>query len=177
MIFFSTLSCHSKWIKNFFFLSFTAALLGVFLASVKPVNAEESGIGRIKSVDGLVFVQRQDQRIPVTIGTTIQPKDQLITGNNGVLVIVFNDHTVVSLGPESTYHIEDFMYQPDQDRFSYKATLKKGSMQFRSGNIAKYHPKAVQLKTSTAQIGVRGTLFIVQVEKPDSKNTKVQTDP
>ncbi|MBF0589037.1 MAG: CHAT domain-containing protein, partial [Magnetococcales bacterium] len=42
------------------------------------------------------------------------------------------------------------------------------SMRFRSGRIAKYSPEALRLRTPTARINVRGTLFIVNLESPDA---------
>ena len=144
---------------------FTLVLLGFCFLGIELAKGSEEGVGHIKTAQGPVHIQRQNQRVPATVGTVVQSHDQLVTGKMGALGVVFNDHTVVSLGAESSYQIDDFIYQPNNDLFSYQAILKSGSMQVRSGRIAKYSPQSMQLRTPTANIGVRGTRFIVQVEK------------
>ncbi|MBF0589601.1 MAG: FecR domain-containing protein, partial [Magnetococcales bacterium] len=144
-------------------------MLGLLLAPA-PSQAAKQGIGRIKSAIGTAYIQRGEQRLPVEIGSVIQPQDQLLTGQAGALGVIFNDYTVVSLGPRSAYEIEAFIYRPSEDQYTYQAILRKGSMRFRTGRIAKYQPSAVRLRTPTARINVRGTLFIVEVDEEASKD-------
>jgi hypothetical protein len=78
--------------------------------------------------------------------------------------ITLKDATVISLGPETEFSIDDYAYAPAKNKLKLGSRLTKGSLNYVSGVIAKLQPEAVKIKTPTGTIGVRGTKFVVKVK-------------
>jgi len=118
----------------------------------------------VKKISGSATVVRQGQPIPATNGLKIWENDMLRTGDNGSIGIVFNDDTLLSLGPGSILLIDEFVFAPRQGKFSIVIRMVKGTAAYLSGLISKLSPDSAHFKTPTASIGIRGTKFVVKVE-------------
>jgi hypothetical protein len=69
------------------------------------------------------------------------------------------------LGPESILVIDEFVFAPKQGKFSIVIRMLKGTAAYLSGIISKVSPDSAHFKTPTASIGIRGTKFVVKVER------------
>ncbi|MEE8327958.1 MAG: FecR domain-containing protein, partial [Nitrosomonadaceae bacterium] len=78
--------------------------------------------------------------------------------------ITLKDATVISLGPETEFAIDEYAYAPAKNKLKLSSRITKGSLNYVSGIIAKLQPEAVKIKTPAGTIGVRGTKFAVKVE-------------
>ena len=121
-------------------------------------------IGIIKSVSGNALIVRQAETLQADINTRIQKGDILKTAADGKMGIIFEDDTVISMGPDSQLAIEDFLFQPDEKKMSFIARIFYGTISFLSGQIAKLAPELVNIETPDATIGMRGTHVLVKVE-------------
>lgn len=121
-------------------------------------------IAEISDLEGTVTLRRGFRSIPIGTGTRIRIKDTLKTGSNGSIGIVFNDHTIMSLGPDSKLKIQEYMFNPRQSEFSFVVKLLKGTAAYVSGLIAKISPESARFITPTASIGIRGTKMVIQVD-------------
>ena len=121
-------------------------------------------IGIIKSVSGNALIVRQAETLQADINTRIQKGDKLKTAADGKMGIIFEDDTVISMGPDSQLAIEDFLFQPDEKKMSFIARIFYGTISFLSGQIAKLAPDLVNIETPDATIGMRGTHVLVKVE-------------
>ena len=124
-----------------------------------------SVVGTLRKVSGTAAVVRQDQLLPAKAGMEIQANDLLRTGSDGSIGVVFQDDTVLSLGPGSELVIDEFVYAPREGKLSLVLRMMKGTAVYLSGLIAKLAPESVQFVTPSASIGVRGTKFAVKVEE------------
>ena len=97
-------------------------------------------------------------------GAKLKNRDTLETGPDGSVGIVFNDHTTVSLGPDSKFTIQEFIFEPSRSRFSFVVKLLRGTASYVSGLIAKIAPESAKFITPSASIGIRGTKFVIKVE-------------
>lgn len=131
-------------------------------AHAQPANKDQY-IGEVSELEGTVTLRRRFRSIPIGIGTRIRIKDTLKTGSNGAIGIVFNDHTIMSLGPDSKLKIQEYMFNPRQSEFSFVVKLLKGTASYVSGLIAKISPESAKFITPTASIGIRGTKMVIQV--------------
>ena len=104
------------------------------------------------------------KKIPARINASIFINDILETGSDGALGITFKDNTVISIGPDTQYVIDEFAFQPQKKKLSFVSRLTRGTLHFVSGTIAKLAPKKVAVKTAAGTIGVRGTRFLVKIE-------------
>lgn len=78
--------------------------------------------------------------------------------------MVFKDDTLLSLGPDSSLVVDDFVFAPRQGKFSIVLRMMKGTAVYLSGLVAKLSPDSVRFLTPSASIGIRGTKFAVKVE-------------
>ncbi len=130
-----------------------------FCPALSPV------IGNLQTVSGAATVVRQDRILPAKAGLEIQANDTLHTGPNGSIGMVFQDDTVLSLGPGSVLVIDEFVYAPRQGKLALVLRMMKGTAVYLSGLIAKLAPESVRFVTPSASVGVRGTKFAVKVEE------------
>jgi hypothetical protein len=133
------------------------------LASAQSVDPEQP-VGRIKTLTGQATVTTLSQKSTVAVGLPVYQGSVIETGKASSLGLTFRDGTVLALGAETRLTVEDYLYNPNQNQYAFGAQLGKGTLNYISGAIAKHRPQAVQVKTPTAVIGVRGTQFVVKAE-------------
>jgi hypothetical protein len=125
-------------------------------------------VGQIKAATGSVFLERQGQRLPVTVGMPVQESDSLVTGEDGSAGVTFSDNSLLSVGPSSVLAIERYAFDSTTHRGYFDASLKKGTLAVVSGKMVKQSPDAMRVRTPSAIMGVRGTEFVVKVTEPGS---------
>jgi len=153
------LSKNRKW-------SLSLATLFILLCTVGETSLVYASptIATVQKVVGTASVLRQGQTISATVGLEIWENDTLRTGSDGSIGVIFNDDTLLSLGPESTLVIDRFLFAPREGKFSIALRMIKGTAAYLSGLIAKLAPDSAHFETPTASIGIRGTKFVVRVE-------------
>ena len=121
-------------------------------------------IGSVFELKGTAVIKRGKEVISVVQGTAVETNDRVET-KNGVVNIKFKDNTTVKVTENSALVIDDFVY--DAKSASGKLGLKaaEGTVRYVSGNIAHNNPNAVNIKTPTASIAVRGTDFVMAVDE------------
>ncbi len=135
-----------------------------FLLLAPMAMAEEAGIGTIKTVSGNVQVKRGAQIVPAQPGLTLQEADLVQTGAASAVGIILRDKTMLSAGAMSVLQLDKFNFDNKTQQGALQATLRKGRLGVISGAIAKHSPEAVQFRTSTMTLGVRGTEFIIEAQ-------------
>jgi hypothetical protein len=135
-----------------------AALLLVLAAAALPAAAE---IGQIKTSKGQVTVERAGQVLPGEVGLRLEAADTLKTGPDGAVGITMRDNALLSAGPNSILSLERFDFDATTSQGRFDAQLQRGTLAVVSGRIAKQSPQAMTVRTPSAQLGVRGTDFVV----------------
>jgi hypothetical protein len=135
-------------------------LTGLFLAGQAYAD-----IGSVTELTGSAAIKRGKETIAVVKGTTVLLNDKVET-KNGKLRIIFKDQTNVQVTEHSSLVIDDFVYDP-KNAAGGKLNLKAaaGTVRYASGAIAGANPNAVNIKTPTASIAVRGTDFVMAVNE------------
>ena len=77
--------------------------------------------------------------------------------------ITFADNSLLSIGPNSDFAIERYVFDSTTHVGEFDSRLSKGSLAGVSGKIVKQSPEAMRVHTPSAIMGVRGTDFVVQV--------------
>lgn len=139
-------------------LALAVAAIGVY-AQTPP-----AAVGYVKTVTGEAWVTTAGQSVRAEPGTAVLMGSQLKTQAQASLGITFKDNTVLSFGPDTVATVDEYLYAPAQGQLQLGASLLKGTLNYVSGVIAKLKPEAVQVKTPTGIIGVRGTQFVAKVE-------------
>ncbi len=128
------------------------------------VWADQLPIGYVKNITGDASITTNGDIIKARIGTPIYKNSVLNTRVKSRMGITLKDATVISLGPETEFAIDEYAYAPAQNKLKFGSRITKGSLNYVSGIIAKLHPEAVKVITPSGTIGVRGTQFAVKVK-------------
>lgn len=144
------------------FKSITLLLL-VFFLSVSSLVAMEEPAGSFKNLQGTVNVQRQNSMIPAQTGMKIYARDHIITGADGSAGIILQDNTIFSLGPNSQLALDEYVFSPEQGRFSLLVNMIRGTFVYLSGVIGKLSPDSIKLETPVGTIAIRGTRFAAKI--------------
>ena len=132
------------------------------LAASFPAAAE---IGQIKTSKGTVSVERNGQALVGVIGMRLEAADTLKTGADGAVGITMRDNSLLSAGPNSILSLDRFDFDATTSQGRFDTRLQRGTLAVVSGRIAKQSPQAMTVRTSSAQLGVRGTDFVVSADE------------
>ena len=139
----------------------------------KPVVAAPDGdVARVKTFTGTASIVRANKVLPVNRDAKLYQGDTLRTGKDGSLGIIFQDNTLLSLGPNSAVIIEEFLFSPAQGKLSIVTRMLTGTAAYLSGVIAKLSPKSVRFLTPVGNVGFRGTKFLVRIDGEEPPDTK-----
>ncbi len=125
-----------------------------------PVPPAPNYAAKVFSLNGTLRALRTGGAVPLKAGDTVYSSDTLETGPAGFSVIVFRDGTRVLLKPDTAFAIENFRYEPAQPAEGNIAVrLVRGGLRALTGLIGQRNPSRMQVGTSIATIGIRGTGF------------------
>lgn len=134
------------------------------LSLLLVATAAVADIGSVTSVSGTAIIKRGSSTISVAKGTPVEMNDRVET-KNGEVNIQFKDDTSVQVTASSALVIDDFVYDPKSKSGKLGLKAAEGTVRYVSGNIAHNNPNAVNIKTPTAAIAVRGTDFVMSVDE------------
>lgn len=121
------------------------------------ISALFSDVGKIVTLKNSVNVLRDKQVIGAFEGMTLQKGDVVNTFARSMARIELQDRTVVTLGKESRFAINDYLYQGEDSKTELAFT--KGFFKVATGQIGKIAREKFLLKTRTATMGIRGTVI------------------
>ncbi len=120
----------------------------------------ESRIGNTAIAHNDVSQLSASKAAPISVGDDVFANEEVKTGQDSAAKFVFSDETNLALGPTSTVKLDRFVYKGDTTYAKAVVNFAAGAFRFTTGGSEK---KAYELKTTTATIGVRGTVFDVSV--------------
>ncbi|WP_424831968.1 FecR family protein [Ruegeria sp.] len=113
-------------------------------------------IGKVLSVQQGAEVIRAGKTSRVREGMEIASGDTITTNSSGVVQLLFADETKIAVGPNATMVLDVSMLRGKRRAKSFGVQALGGSFRFISGNSRK---RAYSVKTPTATMAVRGTIF------------------
>lgn len=138
------------------------SLVAAAILSTAPAFADVP-IGQVKTATGVVSVERAGQAAPLVVGDRVYQSDTIVTAA-GTVGITFADNSMMALGPQSRLALDQFAFDPTTHDGRFNASLSKGTLTVKSGQIVKQTPEAMRIKTPAALLGVRGTEFAVRAD-------------
>ena len=145
-------------------------LIGALLLVATTAAAED--IGTVAATTGAADVGRGGTWTPAEVGMTVQLGDQLRTGADGKIRVVFRDDSVIDLSEGSSLVLDQQVFDPDASRFTSLLRLVQGKARAFVGSYYKTPGASYEVQTPTAVAGVRGTSFLVSYN-PDADATDV----
>ena len=142
-------------------MRWTAILLVIFATAALAAD-----VGEVKVVKGTAHIERGTQQIPARQGMPVQQSDKVVTGTDGTVGITFADNSLLSVGPDSRFAIDRFVFDTTTHAGRFDSTLSKGSLAVISGKMVKQSPESMKIRTPSSIMGVRGTEFAVKIDEP-----------
>ena len=123
-------------------------------------NSAAPVIARVVQAQGAVTVDRDNKQIEIGQGAPLYATDKVATTSGSSAVLAFRDDTRITLNSGTQLALTQFNYDPAQPvRSNMLFQLLSGGLRVATGLIGKSAPRMVKFQTSTATIGIRGTLF------------------
>jgi hypothetical protein len=154
---------------------FFAVIMFSLLASRALAAEGGKPVGYVQEAKGQALAVRSGQsrelaaKGPVFVGDTVATKAE------SSLQIMFSDGTILAMGPESLFSVDEFVNEWGQDKtFSNKAKFTYGPGVFRAvtGVISDRNPRAFSVDTPLGAIGIRGTELGSLVQAPTAVGGK-----
>ncbi|HVH80272.1 MAG TPA: FecR family protein, partial [Stellaceae bacterium] len=98
------------------------------------------------------------------IGQEVVHNERITTDVNGQTQILFLDGSSISVGPAAELTLDEFVYDPATGSGKMTLTAVQGAMRFVGGKLSKQE-NAVTMHLGTATIGVRGGVFLADVNR------------
>ena len=131
-------------------------------AQTAVTAAAAAGVAKIVMGDVRVS-DAQGERV-LKSGDAVFENARLIAGKQSSASVVLRDGTTLVLSENSQFNIQTFSFDATTQNGGLLVNLLQGSMRMLTGLIAKLNPEAIQVKTKTLSVGIRGTDFIVETE-------------
>ncbi len=134
--------------------------------SVIIVQAGQERAGYISELRGAATVSREDgEQRPLEEGSPVGMKDAIRTGKKGRVRIVFNDKTIISLGPDSEMAISEYAWSAQSEKGMMKTRIEEGAFRIMGGAITRHSPGQFETETPLATIGIRGSMYAALVRE------------
>ena len=137
-------------------------LCSTWASAQTTAGATAAGIAKIVTGDVRVSGIQGEQALKS--GDAIFENTRLMTGKQSSASVVLRDGSTLVLSENSQFNVEKFAFDATTQNGSILVNLLQGSMRMLTGLIAKINPEAIQVKTKTLSVGIRGTDFIVDTE-------------
>lgn len=132
------------------------------------VNFLFASVGKFVLVRGDVEIIRDGQKIKAKSGMDIENKDKINTLGIAKAQIKFDDDTIVSLGKNTSFVINDYLYASNESKVDIG--VDAGSFKVISGEVGKLARDNFKFKANTATVGIRGTIFAGEVGLKNKKD-------
>lgn len=125
-------------------------------------------VGVVSALSGDAKVQRESGELEASVGFEIEEKDAIFTSANATMQILFDDDTVITIGRDSEFKVEEFLFDESQNS-NAKFASSKGFFKAITGKVGKVSPDKFNIKTKNATIGIRGTHILANISDSSEK--------
>jgi hypothetical protein len=123
-----------------------------------------AAVGKVVEQTGPTEIIRNKKSISSSVNTGVEMNDTIVTAKSRA-ALTFDDNTSVKVTEHSKLVIDDFVYDSKKGTGKLAMKVVLGTARYASGQIAKTNPQAVDIKTPTATVAVRGTDFSMTVDE------------
>ncbi len=126
-----------------------------------PSLAQAASIAKVIAVSSGTTIERGQSMKSLALKDDLFVKDIIRTDNSGKVQLMFNDDSVVTVGSNSTFVMEDY----SQTDNVFKANLSVGFARVVTGSIVKKNPNGFTVLTPQATVGIRGTTLSIFISE------------
>ncbi|WP_279388672.1 FecR domain-containing protein [Pseudodesulfovibrio tunisiensis] len=117
----------------------------------------DTQIGTVTIAHGEARAEGVDGARVLTQGSPIYVDDVISTGAKSAVEISFQDGALLSQGPNSKVHLDEYVFDPDQQAGEMVVKMVQGTFRSVTGQIVDLNPEGFSLESPLATIGIRGT--------------------
>ncbi len=151
-----------------------AVVVAAVVSASAPLRAVEAvNVGATSIIVRTVTGEIEEKVRHLVVKDSVYLNEVIATGADSATEIDFLDGTKISLGPNVRMTLDKFVFDPKPGRSTFVMTATEGVLRFFSGNL---ESSAYVIKTPTATIGIRGTIFTVVV-LPDGTTAVTLEEP
>lgn len=132
----------------------------ISLALAGHARAASEKVGTALAAQNSVSIEEGSSAQRLRKGGVVLQDQVLVTGKSSSAEIEFLDSTKLAVGAEARIVLDKMVFDPSAPQKVVTLNLAKGAFRFITGNSPK---EAYEIKTPTATMGVRGTVFDVYV--------------
>jgi hypothetical protein len=92
--------------------------------------------------------------VDLTVGARIVHKERIHTTPTGTVQLAFLDKSTLSIAPNTSILIDEYVYKPDSNAGHMLVSLTEGALRFVGGELS--HQGDASIVTPAAAIGIRG---------------------
>lgn len=142
---------------------FVLLVAWVFFWGAAPTLAEDVGqfTRVVNEVDHLI--KGQEPVLQAKVPDAVETQDMVLTKEQSMAVVQFVDESTITISPKSKVTIEDYMYDPSKARNKGTIKIFKGVVEAIIPTTDKLKQKDIQIYTTTAIAGIRGTRVVAAV--------------
>jgi hypothetical protein len=143
------------------FLAFLVGLVFALPAFAQDVVVEGTAVAVISPAE----VERAGSKLTLRQGDTVLQGDIVRTGAKGQVQLEFPDDTRIAVGPSSSLRIDSVLFKRSEGKArKFAVSALGGSFRFLSGSSSS---RAYSIRTPTATMGIRGTVFDFAVQRTE----------
>jgi hypothetical protein len=146
--------------KTSFNIFASILLLALSVASVTA--AQEDSAGMVVASRGEVIAMANGGSRELKQGDFVYVNDEILTSARSFAVLQFTDGAKVTVRPDSTMIIEQYLYAGNGEDAA-TLNLVSGGLRVITGAMAKTNPENYKVRTPVALMGVRGTEFSIML--------------
>ena len=135
-------------------------LVGSLAMSTAAIAQDSSGM--VVASRGEVIALANGGSRELKQGDFVYVNDEIMTTNRSFVVLQFEDGAKVTVRPDSTLIIEQYLYNGNSDDAA-ELNLVSGGLRVITGAMAKTNPENYKVRTPVALMGVRGTEFSIML--------------
>jgi hypothetical protein len=98
----------------------------------------------------------------LVLGNDVVFKERIDTSGEGLVQVLLVDGTTLTIGPDSSLVIDQFVYDPNAGTGKLVITFAQGAMRFIGGKLSK--KEAAVVRTTIGTLGIRGGFFDMTIE-------------
>ena len=136
-----------------------ASMLALAVHAADPAVAAGPQVGAVSRIQASGEALRDGGIHSLGSGSAVHQGDELRTGKGARLEVRLLDDTTLTLGESARVLIDDFVFDPGRGVGAVAVDALTGSFRFVTGRLSTLRERQVAIRTSFADIGIRGTDF------------------
>ena len=143
--------------------------------TTKPPTALDTRLadmeGTLKSLVGQALqFDNKGNALPLRLGDPITIGSEIQISENGSIVVVFPDGTIIWFGAESKFSISEFQYDAAQGNFDLVLSIIEGTFVIRGGVISTANPAGILIQAPETVASIRYGTFAGKIGGPGEPN-------